>query len=150
VTTRFESPSDSPGFLLWHATLRWQRLMTDVLRSAGLTHVQFVLLASLWWLTEHGEPPSQRELAHQAGTDPMMTSQVVRALEQSGYLHRAADAADARVKRLHLTPAGQAVLRTALPAVEAADQRFFSAIGDHAQIEEFSQALRRLADLFAG
>jgi hypothetical protein len=54
--------------------LRWQRLMTATLRPFGLTHVQFVLLASLWWLTEKAdERPSQRRLADFAATDAMMT-----------------------------------------------------------------------------
>ena len=72
--------TQSPGFLLWRTTLRWQRLMTAALRPFNLTHVQFVLLASTWWLTRvAGETPNQRRLAEHAGTDAMMTSQVVRA-----------------------------------------------------------------------
>ena len=58
-------PWDSPGFLLWHATLRWQRTMAEALEPLGLTHVQFVLLASTWWLCEHDGPPRQRDLADQ-------------------------------------------------------------------------------------
>jgi hypothetical protein len=39
----------------------------------------------LWWfVTVLGERPSLRGLAEQAGTGPMMTSQVVRALERRG------------------------------------------------------------------
>jgi hypothetical protein len=51
-------------------TLRWQRLMTATLQPPGLTHVQFVLLATVWWLArarqadgEHAGQPSQREVA---------------------------------------------------------------------------------------
>ncbi|WP_244312125.1 hypothetical protein [Streptomyces griseofuscus] len=36
------SPGDSPGFLLWHATLRWQRDIATALAPLDLTHVQFV------------------------------------------------------------------------------------------------------------
>ena len=43
-------PNDSPGFLLWHVTLRWQRDIATALAPLGLTHVQFVLLATTWWL----------------------------------------------------------------------------------------------------
>ena len=39
-------PNDSPGFLLWHATLRWQRGVAQALAPLDLTHVQFVLLAA--------------------------------------------------------------------------------------------------------
>lgn len=125
-------PGDSQGFLLWRATLRWQRLMTMTLRPCGLTHVQFVLLASLWWLTETaGETPSQRRLAEHAGTDPMMTSQVLRALEVRGLVSRAPHPTDARVRRLAISPEGATLAKRAIIAVEAADAQFFApAIGE--------------------
>jgi len=44
-----ERPEQSPGFLLWHVTLGWQRDVTASLKPLGLTHVQFVLLATTWW-----------------------------------------------------------------------------------------------------
>jgi hypothetical protein len=31
--------------------------MRSVLKPHDLTHVQFVLLASLWWLQDHGDHP---------------------------------------------------------------------------------------------
>ena len=108
--------------------------MVATLKPFGLTHVQFVLLASAWWLETTGEPPSQRELAEHAGTDPMMTSQVVRTLERDGRLWRAPDAHDARVRRLALTDAGRALLEEALPAVEAADAAFFSQAGERSAV----------------
>jgi DNA-binding MarR family transcriptional regulator len=120
-------PADSPGFLLWRATLRWQRLMAGTLRPLALTHVQFVLLASLWWLTSvEREAPTQRRLAEFAGTDPMMTSQVVRALETRGLIDRLADPTDARARRLGVTAAGAALAKQAISAVEAADRTFFA------------------------
>jgi DNA-binding MarR family transcriptional regulator len=115
----------SPGFLLWHATLRWQRSITAALKPLGLTHVQFVLLASAWWLGKNAEPPSQRELADHAGTDAMMTSQVVRTLESKGLIDRTADPADSRVKRLHVTQSGRTVALRAIEEVEAADRDYF-------------------------
>ena len=51
--TRFrEGPGASPGFLLWHLTLAWQRAVTAALEPLGLTHVQFVLLATAWFLRQ--------------------------------------------------------------------------------------------------
>jgi DNA-binding MarR family transcriptional regulator len=120
-------PADSPGFLLWRATLRWQRLMTETLRPLGLTHVQFVLLASLWWLTSvEREAPTQRRLAEFAGTDPMMTSQVVRSLEPRGLIDRFPHPTDARARRLAVTTRGAALAQEAIHAVEAADRAFFA------------------------
>src|SRR5262249_15030206 len=63
-SSRFTTPEQSPGFLLWRATLAWQRRMRSVLTPHDLTHVQFVLLASLWWLEDHDDqPPTQARLA---------------------------------------------------------------------------------------
>jgi hypothetical protein len=48
-------PGDSPGYLVWHTTLRRQRAVAAALTPFGLTHVQFVLLASVCWLNGQGE-----------------------------------------------------------------------------------------------
>lgn len=127
MSSGFSSAWDSPGFLLWHATLRWQRTMRATLAPHGLTHVQFVLLASTWWLCDHGGPPTQRALADQAGTDPMMTSQVVRSLQTAGWVTRERDPGDGRVMRVGVTPAGRTLAQRAVVDVERADRAFFAA-----------------------
>src|SRR5205823_14552067 len=110
--------------------VRWQRVMGATLRPLGLTHVQFVLLASAWWLTHvAGEQPSQRRLAEHASTDPMMTSQVLRALEQRRLITRAADPDDSRALRLSVTEPGARLALKAIQSVEAADAQFFAPLG---------------------
>jgi DNA-binding MarR family transcriptional regulator len=128
-------PGQSPGFLLWRVTLRWQRATVAALRPLALTHVQFVLLASTWWLSEvAGESPTQRRLAEHAATDPMMTSQVLRALEARGLVTRTADPADSRVRLLGVTPAGAELARRAIGVVEAVDDEFFASAGNRAAV----------------
>jgi DNA-binding MarR family transcriptional regulator len=119
-------PNDSPGFLLWHATLRWQRGIAQALAPLDLTHVQFVLLACTWWLNERGERPTQIALAAQAGTDIKMTSQVARSLERKGLLEREVDAADTRARRLHVTRRGADLALRAIAIVEQVDSDFFA------------------------
>jgi DNA-binding MarR family transcriptional regulator len=129
--TRYpEGPAASPGFLLWHLTLAWQRAVTAALEPLGLTHVQFVLLACAWWLSGQGQVPNQLQLARQAGTDVKMTSQVVRRLETKGLLERQVDPGDSRARRLHLTAEGRRLAERAVAAVEEADARFFGARAD--------------------
>jgi len=136
-------PADSPGLLLWRATLRWQRLIVAALKPLGLTHVQFVLLASTWWLTSvAGETPSQRRLAEHAGTDPMMTSQVLRALEAKGLITRGAHPDDSRARRIGVTRSGAGLAKRAVAVVEAADAEFFATVRDQAALLD---VLRRLA-----
>ncbi|MGP5082621.1 MarR family winged helix-turn-helix transcriptional regulator [Corynebacterium variabile] len=122
-------PESSPGLLLWRVTLRWQRQIAAALKSHGLTHVQFVLLTSTWWLTHEGnEQPSQRRVAQFAGTDVMMTSQVLRTLEGKGLLERRDDPADARSKIVSVTPAGRQLATGAVRDVESVDQHFFAPV----------------------
>jgi DNA-binding MarR family transcriptional regulator len=123
-------PEESPGFVLWHVTLRWQREITAALAPLGLTHVQFVLLASAWWLNAGGDEPNQLGLARQAGTDVKMTSEVLRKLEAKGLLVRTVDAADTRARRIRVTGQGGELARTAVTAVEGADAAFFGALPD--------------------
>lgn len=133
---------EKPGFLLWHATLRWQRMVGVALKPTGLTHVQFVLLASAWFLEDRTGPPSQRELAEHAGTDAMMTSQVLRSLEASGLVERHPDPSDARIKRLTVTTEGRDAAARALDAVDALDKVFFGPAGDR---DDLVGLLRTLA-----
>lgn len=124
--TRYpEGPATSPGFLLWHVTLHWQRTMTAALTPLGLTHVQFVLLACTWWLEGHGGAPNQLELGRQAGIEPKMTSQVVRRLEAQGLVVREVDSSDTRARRIGLTAQGRSLARRAVAVVEQADLEFF-------------------------
>jgi DNA-binding MarR family transcriptional regulator len=124
--------------------LSWQRRIRSALAPHELTHVQFVLLASLWWLEDHGpEPPTQARLARQAGTDPMLTSQVLRKLEVRRLLERAPDPTDTRARRLRLTPAGRDLVARALADVERADSDYFAPLGDHRRA--FLEALAVLA-----
>jgi DNA-binding MarR family transcriptional regulator len=133
-------PNESPGFLLWHATLRWQRGIAQALAPLDLTHVQFVLLACTWWLNEQGERPTQIALAAQAGTDIKMTSQVLRSLERKGLIEREVDAADSRARRLRVTQRGVRLAPRAIAIVERVDADFFADVPE-------SQALRFLSPL---
>jgi DNA-binding MarR family transcriptional regulator len=136
-------PNDSPGFLLWHATLRWQRGVAQALAPLDLTHVQFVLLACTWWLNEQGERPTQVALAAQAGTDIKMTSQVLRSLERKGLIEREVDTADTRARRLRVTGRGGRLAPRAIVVVEQVDTEFFAGVGQ----AEALRLLRRLVQL---
>jgi len=141
LTTRYASAGESPGFLLWHATNRWQAAQRAALKPFGLTHVQFVLLASLAWFGADA-PVTQRELAGHAGTDPMMTSQVVRALERRRLLTRSPYPGDGRAHALAVTRAGRDLANRAIVAVEQCDERFFETLG--AEVPHFARMLGAL------
>jgi DNA-binding MarR family transcriptional regulator len=147
LQTRFDDADESAGLLLWQVTNRWQAAQRAVLKPFGLTHVQFVLLASLAWLSndEPTAPPvSQRVLADHAATDPMMTSQVVRALEGKGWLVREPHPGDGRAFALRITEDGVALVQQAVAVVEQCDDDFFAALGTRGNA--FRLGLRTLRD----
>lgn len=124
LSTRYESDRSSPGFMLWRVTNRWQAAMRATLAPFDLTHVQFVLLASLTWMAEP-IGTTQADLAQMARADPMMVSQVLRALETKGLVERRTDPNDGRARRVTVTAAGRAAAHAANQAVEATDAAFF-------------------------
>lgn len=129
-------------------TLAWQRAIRAALAPHDLTHTQFVLLTSLWWAGTHdGRAPTQRELAELAGTDAMMTSQVVRRLADLGLVTRTADKRDARARRLRITAAGAELVAGSIRDVEATDARFFAGIASAGERDAFLEVLRMLAGL---
>lgn len=129
--TAYPDADSSPGLALWRVTNSWQRAIRAALAPFCLTHVQFVLLASLTWI-DAAAPVTQRELAAYARTDPMMTSQVLRALETKGLITRAAHPDDARARALSPTADGAALANSANAAVEAADAAYFATLGTDA------------------
>lgn len=136
------APGQSPGLLLWRATLTWQRGITAALKPVGLTHVQFVLLTSTWWLTRVAkETPSQRRIAEHANTDPMMTSQVIRTLEGKRLLKRTPDPGDSRAMLVDVTAAGADLAVQAVKVVEEADEAFFAPVTNRAALTEVLDAL---------
>lgn len=119
------SAEESPGFLLWRASTFWRRSIENVLIPMGLTHPQFVVLATIGWLTRNAKQVTQIEIAKEAALDPNTISQILRGLEAKNLIERL-QLTDQRSKHAMLTAAGVRMLKKALPAVEKADAAFFS------------------------
>lgn len=121
------APVGEAGFWLHQAALAWRAALDVRLRPLGLTPTQFLLLSAAARLERTAGPATQQEVAEHAGADRMMTSKVLRALEDRGLLTRAAHERDARAVRVSLTAAGH-VLATAAAGIAAEfDSAFFGA-----------------------
>ena len=131
-SSAFHTPEESPGFLLWRASTLWRRAIEGVLKPFALTHPQFVILATVGWMTKEGGKASQAEIGRQAGLDPNTTSQILRSLQIKELIERP-HAQDERSKHPSLTKTGKALLGVVLPAVEKADAHFFAAVNLHQQ-----------------
>lgn len=141
--THFEGPEHSPGFLLWQVSTKWRRQIEMALAKIGLTHPQFVLLASLGWLGSKSSDTSQVELARHCKTDITMTSQVLRTLEKKGYVHRKLKDGNQRTKFLTVTERGAGMIEKAIPLVESIDQQFFERLDS--ETKKFVEILQALA-----
>lgn len=137
----FPDPNASTGLKLWRVTNSWQRTIRAALAPFDLTQVQFVLLAVLTSM-DRTNPVTQQDLATHAATDPMMTSQVLRALEQKGLIERQPHPSDRRARTLSPTPNGVRLANVANEAVERADRAYFAILGD--DVPGFTRALATL------
>ena len=112
------------------------------MKPFGITHAQFVLLASLAWLADNEKPITQIDLAHHAKMDVMMTSNVLRTLEHKGLLERQSHPTDTRAKSLVVTGKGRELAKKTVTVVEAIDKAFFSVLGGDAS--KFNKQLLKL------
>jgi DNA-binding MarR family transcriptional regulator len=141
--SRFAVPEDSAGYLLWQVTHLWQRQVEATLAELDITHLQFVLLAGIGWLTGQGELLTQVQLASFYKIDVMQVSQVVRKLEVKQLVNRSAHPTDTRAKILNLTKTGIKTLNAALTLVEQLDAEFFSSCNHATLLIELQQLQRQ-------
>ncbi len=142
IEFKFKSPNESPGYLLANLTLLWQRKQKKTLDPLNLTHTQFVLLASLGWLSRENDLVTQVDIANQGNADRMMVSKVLRTLETKKFIQRQEHPTDTRAKIIKLTEEGAKILQKALIEVENADIEFFSVIGN--RIDQFNKNMAEL------
>jgi MarR family transcriptional regulator, organic hydroperoxide resistance regulator len=141
-TFSVEKPEESSGFLLWQVTNLWQREIKKALEPFGLTHSQFVLLASIHWLFLHNQEVTQIVLSNHTKIDPMTTSTVLRTLQQKGFIFRQEHERDTRAKTVGITEAGKEIIKKAIVTIETFDRTFFSVL--ESQTTEFNDHLIKL------
>lgn len=141
IEFHFEKPEDNTGYLLWQTTMIWQRKMNRVLDKIDLTHTQFVILASLGWLSQNQNGISQKDIADNSNTDRMMVSKVLRTLQQKEFIKRRENENDTRSKLVSLTEKGIIKLQDALKQVEVTDNKFFSEVEKN---KHFNNSLSKL------
>lgn len=138
----YKTPDESPGYLLWRVSTLWRSTIEGVLKPLNLTHPQFVVLATLGWLTKDQNTVNQIDISRMAGLDPNTTSQIIRGLEVKKFIKRT-QTVDERSKNPIITPLGASVLAKALPAVEKADNNFFAKLKT-SQIDDIVKLFQKL------
>jgi DNA-binding MarR family transcriptional regulator len=140
------SEAATTGSLVWRLAMKWRTAVDRAVGPFGLTHAQYVLLATLYGMYLAGARPSQRELADSTALEPVYVSRLARALEDAGLIDRAASAADPRAVELGLTPRGEEVVVQAIAAVRQLHDALLEPIGGPRSVENrrFRSALRAL------
>lgn len=141
------------GYLIWHLSTKWRVAVDRALKQFGLTHADYLALASLHEFSRSGARPSQRELAEFAGLEVMYVSKLVRPLEHSGLLRRADHPADPRAFQLELTAQGADLVGQAAAVMRELFDELLLPIGGrsgkrHAALMRTIDALLDEADTF--
>ena len=132
-----DSVTGHPGYLLKRAQTVLNAAMADALRAQDATLAQYAVLTAL------DEEPglSNAGLARRAFVTPQTMNQVLRELEQKGWVVRHPDPAHARILQADLTEAGRAALRACHRAVNDIEERMLAPLtpGD---VQRFTATLR--------
>ena len=117
---------------------KWHSIIKKELKKMNLTHPQFVVLASLAYLSQNGNEITQIMISKLAGIDVMTISQILSLLEKQNFVKRKEHSKDTRAKAVILNKKGEEVLQKAVPLVEQIDEIFFEKLDtDEKQFKHF-------------
>ena len=121
---------------------KWHSIIKKELKKMNLTHPQFVVLASLAYLSQNGNEVTQVMISKLSGIDVMTISQILSLLEKNDFVKRKEHSRDTRAKAVILNKKGEEVLQKAVPLVEQIDEIFFGKLDTDE--EQFKHFLARL------
>ena len=118
---------------------KWHSMIKKELKKMNLTHPQFVVLASLAYLSQNGnDEVTQVMISKLSGIDVMTVSQILSLLEKHDFVKRKEHSKDTRAKAVILSKKGEEVLQKAVPLVEQIDEVFFGKLDrDEKQFKHF-------------
>ena len=121
------------GFCIKQIHDRAEKQANNAMRSSDLTMMQVSVLLAL---QESGEKQmSMKELEKSFGIAQSTVAGIVSRLEQKGFVEALGDAADKRVKRVHITAAGEKCCVESACHKEEAEKRL---------LKDFSEEERRV------
>ena len=121
---------------------KWHSMIKKELKKMNLTHPQFVVLASLAYLSQNGNEVTQVMISKLSGIDVMTVSQILNLLEKNDFVKRKEHSRDTRAKAVILNKKGEEILQKAVPLVEKIDENFFEKLDTDE--EQFKHFLARL------
>ncbi|WP_455037137.1 MarR family winged helix-turn-helix transcriptional regulator [Leptotrichia massiliensis] len=138
-TSKYKDNSEkSTGLLFMRVYNKWHSIIKKELKKMNLTHPQFVVLASLAYLSQNDNEITQIMISKLAGIDVMTISQILSLLEKNDFVKRKEHSKDTRAKAVILSKKGEEVLQKAVPLVEQIDEIFFGKLDrDEKQFKHF-------------
>lgn len=150
-TRKTSAPKRRPELaaLPGHCIRRLQQIAVAIFMEesadAAVTPVQFAVL-----LTVSDQPGiDQRTLARAISFDTSTIGGVLDRLEARGLLTRSHDTTDRRVRLLHLTPEGEALLEAVVPTMRRTQERILDPLSA-AERKAFMGMMRRVIEHHAG
>jgi DNA-binding MarR family transcriptional regulator len=134
---------DHIGWTLWRATQAWRRDFVAGMAAAG--HDWFAQARGNLLVYIGPDGIRQGDLAEKAGLTKQAVQQFVDELVQDGIVKRTPDEADARARRVRLTPLGEAAMHDADRIKLQIEARWRGILGDDAFLS-LETILRRLID----
>ena len=138
-TSKYKDNSEkSTGLLFLRVYNKWHSIIKKELKKMNLTHPQFVVLASLAYLSQNGNEITQIMISKLSGIDVMTVSQILGLLEKHDFVKRKEHSRDTRAKAVILNKKGEEILQKAVPLVEQIDEIFFEKLDtDEGQFKHF-------------
>lgn len=121
--------SDSPGFLFIRVYNKWHSEIKKQLQTLGITLPQFVVMATLAYLSQEEKNVTQVMISKFSDMDVMTVSQVLKLLEQKGAISRMKHPNNTRANRIQLEAEGERLLSDSMPMVLAIDKHYFGSLG---------------------
>lgn len=142
-TSRYSNNSnDSMGFMFIKVYNKWHRLIKKELDNLGITHPQYVVLASLNYLSIHKDEVRQVDISKLSDIDTVTVSDILKLLEKKKFVERRNSQQDSRAKMVELTKLGLDLTEKATQVVERIDLEFFNVLEN--DNKRFLSLLQRL------
>ncbi|MDP3600470.1 MAG: MarR family winged helix-turn-helix transcriptional regulator [Bosea sp. (in: a-proteobacteria)] len=137
-------PWDLPRFRNWIAVARvhqlWKKVFGEALAPLGIQVAHYDVLANI----AHVPGLTQQALAEKLLVGRSAMSMLLPELERRGLIERRADEADRRLRRLWLTPEGQALTDRAMAIHVERLEAMMTVLSD-AECDAVGEMMRRIA-----
>ncbi|MDR6869037.1 DNA-binding MarR family transcriptional regulator [Bosea sp. BE125] len=137
-------PWDLPRFRNWIAVARihalWKKVFSEALAPLGIQVAHYDVLANIF----HTPGLTQQALAEKLLVGRSAMSMLLPELERRELVERRSDETDRRVRRLWLTPTGEALTRKAMAIHVARIEAMMTVLSD-AECDAVGEMMRRVA-----